>query len=131
MVVKLQSTASDMVKERDGDRIASLLYPGVIYRVRSIHYEPFANARDLALQNLARKHGDQPAPRDETVKIVGALIAEHLLLGWEGFDIAFTTEVAKNTLADPSYRELVADVEVAARKAGKKRLEFEEDLVKN
>ena len=85
MVVKLQSTASDLTKEREGDTIASLLYPGVTYQVRSVHYEPFATARDLALQNLARKYGDQPVPRDESVKIMGGLFVEHLLLGWEGF----------------------------------------------
>lgn len=131
MVVKLQSTASDLTKEREGDTIASLLYPGVTYQVRSVHYEPFATARDLALQNLARKYGDQPVPRDESVKIMGGLFVEHLLLGWEGFDTPFTSDIAMNTLTDPAYRELVADVEVAARKAGKQRLEFQKALVKN
>lgn len=131
MAVKLQSVASDLEKESNGDIQPSTLYPGVVYRVRSVHYEPYATARDLALQALARQYVETPIPREASVNTAGRLLADHLLLGWSGFDEAYTPDVASRTLTNPAFRELVADIELACRKAGKKQLEFETNLVKN
>ncbi len=131
MSVKLSSIAANLEAERDGEEIASVLYPNVKYTVRSILFGPYETARDLSLQTLFKKFGDQPIPRNAQIADQGRLMAEHILLGWSGFDTPYSREAALETLTDPAYREFVADVELAARKVGKRNLEFVEALVKN
>jgi len=129
--VKLGSLKADLVKEADGEWIDIPDLPGVALKVRSVNFPAYKTARDLAVQRLARKHGKKPIPEKEMAEVSGRLFAEHLLLGWRGFDVDYTPELALEVLTDPAYRELRAHVEWAAAQVGHAEVEFVEDLAKN
>ena len=131
MTIKLGSVRADLVKEQEGDAIAIPDLPGVTLRVRSLHYQPFIAARDLASRRLAKKYGDAPVPEEEFARVYGALYAEHLLLGWDGFDQPYTPELAAATLTDPAYRDLRSHVAWCSAQVGRQQVEFLETERKN
>lgn len=131
MTIKLGSVKADLAKETDGDLIAIPDLPGVKLRVRSPHYQPFIAARDLATRRLAKKFGDAAVPEEEIARVYGAVYAQHLLLGWEGFDAPYSADLALETLTDPAYRALRLHVAWASGKVGQQDVEFVETERKN
>ena len=131
MSVKLSSVKADIAAEMEGETLPSTIYPGVKYTLRSYFLPDFETARDLELQKLAKIHGDKLVPRETMTSLFGELYAAHLLVSWSGFDVGYSPEVALKTLTDPAFREMVADVEVCARKVGKRQVEFVKDTVGN
>lgn len=131
MTVKLSSLRRSAARENDGDWQDVPTIPGVRLKVRSINYGPYTAARDIALQKLRRQHGGKPIPQDILIAALGALYAEHLLLGWEGFDEAYSSELAGDMMGDPLCSELIGAVETAAGNMAQVTLEFVEAAAKN
>ncbi len=131
MPVKLSSLQADIAKEQDGELIAIPDLAEVSLRVRSLHYRPYVVARDLAFRRLAKRFPKETPPEDETARVVGSLLAEHILLGWEGFDTPYSGEMARELLTDVGYRKLREHVVWAATQVGERQVEFLEDAEKN
>jgi len=131
MGVKLNSVKVSTEREEGGDWADSISFPGVRYRVRGIKSQQFETARDLAFQKLAKAYKTTPVPGALRAKTLGKLVAEHILLGWEGFDEPFDREKVVEVLTDPEYRNLVDDILGAAARVAENNLEFTEDLAKN
>lgn len=130
--VKLASLRANSEKERAGDWIESTSIPGVTFMVRSINYPPYTIARDQLLQRLRRKAGsNKPLAQDTLTTELGRLYAQHLLLGWKGFDVEYSPETAMEHLTNPEFREMVAAIENAANQVGAAELEFIESTAKN
>lgn len=128
MTVKLSSLA--VAANNDGDWEDCQTIPGIKFLVRPINYPPFAIARDHMMQRLRRKHGDS-IPPNVSAPALGRLVGDHILLGWEGFDEAWSKEVAMEKLTNPEYNELVAAVVAASIAASTAKLEYIDGTAKN
>jgi len=131
MSVRLKSVKDDVSLQLLGDIVNSSIYPGVSYTVRSPTYPAYVRARDYALKALSARYPNGDAPEEETAKLDGALLVEHLLLSWSGFDEPFSKELALSILTDSGYRDLRTDVHRSAARVGKRAVEFLEETVKN
>jgi hypothetical protein len=129
--VKLSSLRREAARDRDGDWQDAASIPGVRLKVRSIHFPPYTIARDLLMQKLRRQSGGKPIPQDTLVGELGSLYAEHLLLGWDGFDEAWTPDLAMEMLSDPLCSDLINAVEIAATIVGQAQLQFTDAAIKN
>lgn len=131
MTIKLSSLKADLQREADGDWVEYPDLPGVSFCVRSLQHPAYKIQRDILLQKLARKYKGKPVPTEESSREFGRLYATHILLGWRGFDIDYSTEVAMETLTDPAFRDVVAAVEWCAARVGETTVEFVEEMAKN
>lgn len=133
MAIKLSSTKVDLQREETGDWIAipDPDWDGVRFRVRSLNYPPYTAARDKLYKRWGKAYQGQPIPQQLRTTEFGKLFARHILLDWEGFDEAYTPNLAAERLADPAYRELVSKVEWAAAKLGEAEVEQVEEAAKN
>ena len=131
MTIKLSSLKADLEREAKGDWIDYPDWPGVAFKVSSLHTPAYAMARDLLVQKFARKHKGKTPPPEEFAPEVGRLYARHILHGWRGLDIEYSPEVALETLCDPAYRLVVAAVEWCAAQLAQVDAEFVEDAAKN
>jgi hypothetical protein len=129
MAVKLSSLAADTNKEASGDWIDIPELVGVALKVRSFNYGPYRIARDLLLQRSARRNRGKPVDQDENEREFGKLYAEHILIDWRGFDVAYDAKVARESLIDPAMRDLRRHVEYAASQVGASEVEFMEDAL--
>lgn len=129
MNVKLASLKSDLAKEQDGAWIEIPELPGVALLSRSVHYQPYVRARDAALRRLQKR--TEPVTSQEEAEITGTLYADHLLLGWRGFDEPYDADLARRLLVDPAYRDLRVHEAYAASQVGRAEVEFVEDARKN
>lgn len=130
-LVKLKSMRVDAALENQGTWQECFLIPQAKLFVRSIHYGPFTIARDLLMQKLRRQHGSKPVPDEVLNTSMGALYAQHILLGWEGCEEKYSEELAREMLTDPEYREFVRAVELCAQQAGSAKLEYTGTALKN
>lgn len=131
MVLKLASLKADLAREEQGDWIEFPDWPGVEFKVSSLHLPAFQMARDLMYQRFARIYKKKPVPKDVLTAEIGKLYSKHILHGWRGLDVDYTPEVALETLSDPAYRNVVAAVEFCAAKLSEVDAEFDEDAIKN
>lgn len=144
MTVKLSSLKADLKRERDGEWIEPKEWPGLDpdrpnmmvalrglkFLVRSTNYAPYVAARQAALEEQAQKYPDGRLPQ-EAAEIDGALIAEHLLIGWEGLDVDYAPETASAELCAEEARTLRSMVYWCAAKVGKRKVEFVKGEAKN
>lgn len=133
MVLSLKSVAVDIKAEEGGQWIPYPPWKGVSFHVRSIESAAFSQARAKLLRNMAKKAretGDD-VPPDALAVEVAKLYAEHILLGWEGFDEAYSPDKAESLLTDPAYRDLLRAVEDCANRVGRQELQFIEAEGKN
>lgn len=131
MAVKLSSLKADLRREATGDWVPYPDWPGVRFNVSSLHLPAYTTDRDLLFQRLARKYPGQPVPEQERTVELGKLYAQHLLHDWDGLDVAYAPEVAKQTLSDPEYRNVISAVQWCAGKLSDVDVEFVEDAAKN
>jgi len=131
MTVKLESIKADIEAEERGDWQDYPDWPGVAFRVRSLHYQPYQTERDLLLQRLARKHKGKTPPRAELAQEAGKLYCKHILFGWRGFDIEYTPEKALEVMTDIAYRRIIDAVEWCAERVAQTDVEFIEETAKN
>lgn len=133
MVLKLSSVRADISAEEAGQWIDYAPWPGVSFHVRSTNSQSFVTARLVALRKLAEKHNgaDETIPPEEMAAAVGALLAEHLLIGWQGVDVPYTPEAALEHLTDVGHRDLRNAVEWCGAQVAKIVPAFEENQAKN
>lgn len=132
MTVKLGSLRADLKRENDGDWVDIPDLPGVRLKVRGAAYGPYQAAKSIVEARWARQYGTRkPVPIDISLRENGRLYAEHILLGWEGFDEAYDEDRAREILIDPGYRELHEHIRYAMQAVAQTEAEFVEDTAKN
>jgi hypothetical protein len=124
MPAKLSSLRVDLEREKDGDWVASLVYPGVEYHVSSMHTPAYQRDLELMTMRLARKYKGAPVPPEERAVESGKLYARHILHGWRGLDVEYTPEVALETLTDPAFRPLTGDIITCSMRLGEPDVEY-------
>lgn len=131
MTVKFASLKVDLKREADGDWVDIPELPGVRLRVRSLQTPAYQVAADLLRQKHQRKYASQRVPPEVWSRDFGGLLAEHILLDWQGFDVPYADELARETLCNPEYRELAGHVLWAGSTLGAAEIEFVEQAAKN
>jgi hypothetical protein len=131
MTIKLASLAANLKKEAEGDWIVSPDFPGVRFHVRSSNIQSYTEKRDQLLHRLVKKYQGKAIPADVKAREFGSLVAEELLIDWDGLDVAYSADVALNTLTDPAFREVLQNVEWCASRVGQAEVEWTEGVVKN
>ncbi|TPN34799.1 hypothetical protein [Mesorhizobium sp. B1-1-6] len=145
MTIKLGSLAADLKKEREGDWIEprewgglnpekpyeQTALPGLAFLVRSTNYPPYTTARQAALEDLKKNYPDDKVPPEVQARIEGELSVQHLLLGWKGLDIEYSTEFAGTILVAEEHRVMRGMIFWCAGQVGKKKVEFVEAATKN
>lgn len=131
MTVKLGSLRADLARVRDGDWIDIPDLPGVRLLVRGFGYGPYQQQKSLIEMRWVRKYGRDPVPPEVAYRANAQLYADHILLGWEGFDTPYTAETALETLLDPAFHELHEHIRYAGAKVGITQAEFLADAEKN
>jgi hypothetical protein len=130
MKIKLDSLKVDITAEREGAFVDCALLPGIRFKVRSVNYGPYQAAVSKAAMALSKKYPAGSPPEDEIALVEGSMIAEHLLLGWEGIEDAFTEAGAKAALIEPAFRNLRAGALWCAARVGARDIEFVEEAAK-
>jgi len=123
----LASLRTNAKREAAGGWEPSVLWPesNIRYHVRAISYEPYKTAHQRLQREHAKKYGaGRTVPEDVLAQEVGALLAEHILLGWEGIDVEYSPAAAMSTLTNPEFKLLSTDVEMAAAKFGNVNPDF-------
>jgi hypothetical protein len=145
MTIKLGSLAADLSKEREGEWVEPKEWPGlnpekpmemtalpgVAFHVRSTNYPAYVTARQAVLEDLKKNYPDDKVPADVAARIEGQLAVEHLLLGWRGFDIAYSADAVQTILAAEEHRVLRSMIYWCAGRVGKRQVEFVKDAAKN
>lgn len=129
MTLKLSSIRADLDRELKGDWVDSRQWPGVRFLVCALTKPSYRIKRDTLVQRLARKHKGKPIPADELAPHIGRLYCEEILFGWEGIDIEYSAETALEILTDPSYREIVSEIEYCAGMLSETEAEYVEEQV--
>jgi hypothetical protein len=139
MAVKLNSLKADLSRERNG---AWMPYadggdPDLAFKVRGINSPEYEAARDREMVRLQQRFGTEPVPADERFKVLGQLLAEHILLDWKGIvdddgaPVPYSKDLALDLLSAPEGRELRGYVIVCAQRLTEVKVEFVKDAVKN
>lgn len=131
MAVSLSSMRANTRRENDGDWIDIPDLPGVRLKVRGAGYGPYQMAKSIVEGRWARRYGQDPVPVETALAENGRLYAEHILLGWEGFDEDYTEEAARHFLTDPGFRQLHEHIRYAMERVAKTEVAFVEDAAKN
>lgn len=131
MTVKFSSIKNNVAAERDGSYIDIPDWPGVKLGVRSLELPAYKIALDILVQRYARKYKGKSAPPDVRDSDVGRLLAEHILFGWEGFDEAYDSDMAIETMSSGEGRELVKQTLWAATQVAETEVEFVSEATKN
>lgn len=131
MTVKLSSLRADLAREEKGDWIEFPDWPGVEFNVSSLHLPMYQTARDLLFKRLTKIYKKSAVPGPVMTTELGKLYAKHILHGWRGLDVAYTSEKAVEILTDPEFRNVVAAVEWCAGKVSEIDVEFADDEAKN
>lgn len=114
--IQLSSLRVDLSREKNGDWVPYPLWKGVRFNVSALTLPVYETARVLMFKRLRQVYPDGPIPREVLSVELGKLYHEHILHGWEGLDVEYSRETAKEVLSDPTYREVVQAVEFCATK---------------
>lgn len=137
MTIKLSSLASDLALEREGEEIVVKDWPnvgplpGLTVTVRSTQYPPYIAARAAEMQRMAKKFDGGTIPPDELARADGRLAVEHLLVRWDGLDVEYSPEAARETMLSEEHRLMRDIVFWAATRVGRRDVEFVETEAKN
>jgi hypothetical protein len=132
MTIKLKSLAADLKKKAEGEWRDIPDLPGVRVNVRALNYMPYRTDRDAMNLRHGKQYPDGRVPDDVMAREFGSIVAEHLLLDWEGFDVPYSADVALETLTDEAFSStLTMYIVAAAARVGEARVEFEDRAVKN
>lgn len=131
MAISLKSLARNVEAENNGEWLDAPSHPGVRLKVRSLNNPDFRRAKAGYDRRMLRKFGqDVPDPQWQDREF-GKLVAEHILLDWDGIDPAYDKALGAEVMADPAYRDLADDVVACARRVGDRELAESEDDAKN
>lgn len=129
-LVKLESLRADLAAQTEG-QWQPTPWPGVRFRVRSIEYEPYKQARDRERERLAVQYVNVPIPDSVWHPILGRLLAEFILLEWDGLDQPYDPDQACEELRRMDAKALRDIVITCAARVGIRELEFVVALEKN
>jgi hypothetical protein len=135
-MLKLSSLLRDITAETDGEwvPIAELCEPGspeVAFKVRPATTPAYRIARDQLIQTWVRKYGKDPVPPEIADAAEGALVADHLLLGWRGIDQPYTRDGARAILVSREGLHVFGYVQQAVRQLSTVTAEHTEAQAKN
>lgn len=122
--VLLSSLRADLDRETTGDWVPYPLWKGVRFNVSALTVPEYETDRDLMFKRLGKKYKDELIPKDVLSAELGALYHKHILHDWEGLDIEYSPQVAKETLSDPAFRAVVSAVEWCAAKISEIEVKF-------
>lgn len=148
MTIKMKSLLIDTKAEREGEWIDIKEWAGLDpdkpweitktaglrFHVRSINDPAYLVARQKMMEDLeARRKGfsDEIIPQDIIDATEGKLLAERLLLGWEGLDEKYSSKAAAELLPMPEARPFREMIIFCASKVGRRKVEFVEGAEKN
>ena len=137
MLLKLSSVKSERKRIEEGDWIAYPQWNGptgsakVRFQVKGISSTAYRRAYEDLGKKLALKYKGEPIPDDIAHEMSGELLAEHLLLCWDGLDEPYSPERALELLTDRDYAAFQGAVEWCARRLENLNLEFVEETIKN
>jgi hypothetical protein len=133
MPVKYSSILADKEREYKGDWVEYPFWKDVAFRVSAINLPAYQTARALMYQELRKKYGKDTAtyPEEEMAANLGALLCDHILHDWRGFDEEYSPELARKDMTSYAGKHLVPAVLFCAEKLGQIDLEFTEELTKN
>lgn len=135
-MLKLASLKANLEREEKGDWIDSRWKDEdgkpIRFLVSAKTKASFKIKSDQLFKRLGRKYKDGVVPDEVLTPVIGKLIAEELLHGWENIDVPYSPEVALEHLTDPAFRELLSEVEYCANKLATIDAEYtEEELGKS
>lgn len=82
-------------------------------------------------KEFAQKYRGEPVPDDIFYKRNAALVAEHILFDWDGFDEPYDQDRAAELLTDRDYEQLYDAVLRCAQQLESINVEFTDDALKN
>jgi hypothetical protein len=130
--VKLSALKANVDKQEEGDWQAIPELAGVRVKVRSLRSAKYQFGATPIRQRHVRKYGEGGnVPSKDFAKDYGRLVADVILLGWEGFDEEYTREVALATLTDPGFSEVLGYIIAAAGRVAQGEIEYVEEASKN
>lgn len=141
MTIKLSSLDVDITAEATGEWVpikewiglkpdhpfTATPLPGLEFHVKSLNDHAYKVARQKAAEELEKRRKDYPGeavPDDVAGAVEGRILAEHILLGWRGFDVDYSAETAARALPKPASRTLRQMILFCANKVGKREVEF-------
>ena len=140
-LVSFDSLKVDLKARRDGEWKDSPNFIGVSYLVRSANYKPFVVAKNAAERRLRaaipKAQRNVGLDHEDVVRVLGPLVAEHLLLDWKGFadtsgkPLPYTVELGQEKLGNPEFQNLYWDVIAQCGDVGEGELKYVEDEGKN
>lgn len=131
----LSSIRTDLARIRKGDWVPAPYAPWKTVKARfnvsTLNLPAYQLAVRRVNEKLASKYAGDPVDPDELHAENGALLAEHILHGWENLDVEYTPEIALDMLCDPSYDALNTVIRVCAMKLEETKAEFIKAAEKN
>lgn len=148
MVIKLNSLLVDVDAETKGEWVdikdwagldperpyVPIPTPGLRFCVRSLNDPDYKTARQKYLEIVQgwRAEGKSDAEIETLSGVAeGELIADRLLLGWEGLDDSYDPVTARKLLVKPEARVLRGMIISAANRVGARKVEFVKAQEKN
>lgn len=129
--ISIDSIKVNVDAERNGEFIDIPEWPGVKLGVRSLELPAYKIALDQLVQKFQRRYKSKSVPPDVRDAEIGALVAKHILYGWEGFEQDYSAEFAADLLSAPEGRNLLKQAIWAAGQVGERDIEFTDEAVKN
>jgi hypothetical protein len=126
----IDSLRTDLAARNEG-RWQPTKWPGVRFRVRSINYEPYTTARDRERERLAGQYVNVTVPDAVWNPVLGQLLADFILLEWDGLATDYDSDVARDLLRAEDGDQARDAVIIAASRVGIRDLEFVATLEKN
>jgi hypothetical protein len=118
-MIRLASLKADTKAQEEGEWVPVPALPGVELKVRSFKAPAVATRFNFLVQRMDRQKLKGLDREIET----GRFLAEHVLVDWRGFDVAFSADVAREALSDPQHQDLRDHVFDAARTVGVAQIE--------
>jgi hypothetical protein len=131
LALDLNSIKRDFKREDEGDWVDYPDWEGVRFKVRSFSFPPYQAAHTRMLRRLSKEAKGKPIPERALLVEQGALIADHLLSGWEGMVQPYAVDTARAYLTDPEFAELIGAVTWCCNKLAETNAKFVEDTEKN
>lgn len=130
--IKLSSLRNDIKQEREGAWAPSRAFEGGEYLLKSTNSPDYVAAQQTALREYQERARNNTKPDiDADHRTEAEMVCKHLLMGWRGFDVEYTPEIALSELKDPAQRALLNDILNTASSVGRFKIEFVKDDVKN
>ncbi|MBX9911202.1 MAG: hypothetical protein K2Z25_21170 [Beijerinckiaceae bacterium] len=137
MTIKMSSVLVDRAAESQAEWVdgrAATGFDEARFKVCALTKQTYLIKRGKLFKRLSKNFPNrtfEEIGEAITSPLIGALMADEILHGWEGFDVEYSADVAKEILTNPNARELIAEIEYCAGTRGQIQVEFVEEASKN